>query len=147
MSGCLWLIKRRRRRRRGWDLAKLLERLTVKCRSSQLSCPPTQRNLRGGKWSSTEKILKIPHFYIFKVDVNGFSSFLPFDYLLLERRGGYSHLWLSLRARKKKPTLMSPVLKLIRSSIIQHRQCAADFSLLNLPKGKSLGRSKPATNS
>jgi hypothetical protein len=23
--------------------------------------------------------------------------------------------------------------------------CAADFSLLNLPKGKSLGRSKPAT--
>ncbi len=27
------------------------------------------------------------------------------------------------------------------------RFCAADFSLLNLPKGKSLGRSKPATNS
>jgi hypothetical protein len=27
------------------------------------------------------------------------------------------------------------------------RDCAADFSLLNLPKGKSLGRSKPATNS
>ncbi len=27
------------------------------------------------------------------------------------------------------------------------RECAADFSLLNLPKGKSLGRSKPATNS
>jgi len=25
--------------------------------------------------------------------------------------------------------------------------CAADFSLLNLPKGKSLGRSKPATSS
>ncbi len=25
--------------------------------------------------------------------------------------------------------------------------CAADFSLLNLPKGKILGRSKPATNS
>jgi hypothetical protein len=25
--------------------------------------------------------------------------------------------------------------------------CVADFSLLNLPKGKSLGRSKPATNS
>ncbi len=24
--------------------------------------------------------------------------------------------------------------------------CAADFSLLNLPKGKSLGRSKPATS-
>jgi hypothetical protein len=28
-----------------------------------------------------------------------------------------------------------------------NRGCAADFSLLNLPKGKSLGRSKPATNS
>ncbi len=27
------------------------------------------------------------------------------------------------------------------------RYCAADFSLLNLPKGKSLGRSKPATSS
>ena len=25
--------------------------------------------------------------------------------------------------------------------------CAADFSLLNLPKGKSLGRSKPVTSS
>ena len=28
-----------------------------------------------------------------------------------------------------------------------HGTCAADFALLNLPKGKSLGRSKPATNS
>ena len=27
------------------------------------------------------------------------------------------------------------------------RECAADFALLNLPKGKSLGRSKPATSS
>jgi hypothetical protein len=27
------------------------------------------------------------------------------------------------------------------------KTCAADFSLLNLPKGKSLGRSKPATSS
>ncbi len=27
------------------------------------------------------------------------------------------------------------------------RSCAADFALLNLPKGKSLGRSKPATSS
>ena len=26
-------------------------------------------------------------------------------------------------------------------------RCAAGFALLNLPKGKSLGRSKPATNS
>jgi hypothetical protein len=31
--------------------------------------------------------------------------------------------------------------------INRHGPCAADFSLLNLPKGKSLGRSKPATNS
>ena len=34
--------------------------------------------------------------------------------------------------------------------VIQYSQdqyiCAADFSLLNLPKGKSLGRSKPTTN-
>ncbi len=30
---------------------------------------------------------------------------------------------------------------------VQYWYCAADFSLLNLPKGKSLGRSKPATNS
>ncbi len=31
---------------------------------------------------------------------------------------------------------------------MRHRPtCAADFSLLNLPKGKSLGSSKPATNS
>jgi hypothetical protein len=29
----------------------------------------------------------------------------------------------------------------------QETTCAADFSLLNLPKGKSLGRSKPATSS
>jgi hypothetical protein len=28
-----------------------------------------------------------------------------------------------------------------------HWSCAADFALLNLPKGKSLGRSKPATSS
>ncbi len=31
--------------------------------------------------------------------------------------------------------------------VSEFRVCAADFSLLNLPKGKSLGRSKPATNS
>ena len=30
---------------------------------------------------------------------------------------------------------------------IEEANCAADFSLLNLPKGKSLGRSKPATSS
>ncbi len=32
-------------------------------------------------------------------------------------------------------------------SSVNDTGCAADFSLLNLPKGKSLGRSKPATNS
>ena len=31
--------------------------------------------------------------------------------------------------------------------ILLINKCAADFALLNLPKGKSLGRSKPATNS
>ena len=29
----------------------------------------------------------------------------------------------------------------------QYAQCAAGFALLNLPKGKSLGRRKPETNS
>ncbi len=33
------------------------------------------------------------------------------------------------------------------NKIKKDTECAADFSLLNLPKGKSLGRSKPATNS
>ncbi len=33
------------------------------------------------------------------------------------------------------------------SQLYTLHHCAADFSLLNLPKGKSLGRSKPATNS
>ncbi len=32
-------------------------------------------------------------------------------------------------------------------NILKNYICAADFSLLNLPKGKSLGRSKPVTNS
>ena len=30
---------------------------------------------------------------------------------------------------------------------VENQRCAADFSLLNLPKGKSLGSSKPATSS
>ena len=30
---------------------------------------------------------------------------------------------------------------------LENNSCAAGFALLNLPKGKSLGRSKPATNS
>ena len=30
---------------------------------------------------------------------------------------------------------------------LHYQTCAAGFALLNLPKGKSLGRSKPATNS
>ncbi len=33
------------------------------------------------------------------------------------------------------------------SKAYKNGDCAADFSLLNLPKGKSLGRSKPAPNS
>jgi hypothetical protein len=38
-------------------------------------------------------------------------------------------------------------IKLMCSFTSFFKYCAADFSLLNLPKGKSLGRSKPATNS
>jgi len=34
-----------------------------------------------------------------------------------------------------------------KSSQIMNDDCAAGFALLNLPKGKSLGRSKPETNS
>jgi hypothetical protein len=40
---------------------------------------------------------------------------------------------------------MHPVVRILAFSA--KTLCAADFSLLNLPKGKSLGRSKPATNS
>ncbi len=39
-----------------------------------------------------------------------------------------------------------PALSFIKR-LCHDRDFAADFSLLNLPKGKSLGRSKPATNS
>ncbi len=39
------------------------------------------------------------------------------------------------------------LIDIIPKSFMVYCQCAADFSLLNLPKGKSLGRSKPATNS
>jgi hypothetical protein len=35
----------------------------------------------------------------------------------------------------------------IKHLFLKFPLCAADFSLLNLPKGKSLGRSKPATSS
>ncbi len=52
------------------------------------------------------------------------------------------------------PVLINSVLvRFITSFPIQsvlnwtNSECAADFSLLNLPKGKSLGRSKPATDS
>ena len=39
------------------------------------------------------------------------------------------------------------VKKTMIKKFVLYFDCAADFSLLNLPKGKSLGRSKPATNS
>jgi hypothetical protein len=35
--------------------------------------------------------------------------------------------------------------KQFKGPILRNRVCAADFSLLNLPKGKSLGRSKPSS--
>ncbi len=38
-------------------------------------------------------------------------------------------------------------IKQLLPTVLVLDECAADFSLLNLPKGKSLGRSKPATNS
>jgi hypothetical protein len=47
-----------------------------------------------------------------------------------------------LRARK---SLGQETVRFI--AIFKNQDCAADFSLLNLPKGKGLGCSKPATNS
>ncbi len=41
----------------------------------------------------------------------------------------------------RKKVSWKPILKVLVKG------CAADFALLNLPKGKSLGRSKPATSS
>ncbi len=35
----------------------------------------------------------------------------------------------------------------MQNTLNSENSCAADFALLNLPKGKSLGRSKPATSS
>jgi hypothetical protein len=40
-----------------------------------------------------------------------------------------------------------PEKEYINGIFLAVHNCAADFSLLNLPKGKSLGRSKPATSS
>ena len=40
-----------------------------------------------------------------------------------------------------------PIFPTMGHALWYSKYCAADFSLLNLPKGKSLGRSKPATNS
>jgi hypothetical protein len=44
-------------------------------------------------------------------------------------------------------SLLAASLALVEGHCALLNDCAADFSLLNLPKGKSLGRSKPATNS
>ena len=43
----------------------------------------------------------------------------------------------------QKEEVPLPVIK----PVLDNRYCAAGFALLNLPKGKSLGRSKPETNS
>jgi hypothetical protein len=42
---------------------------------------------------------------------------------------------------------MGEVLQVDLYNFLRIKYCAADFALLNLPKGKILGRSKPATNS
>jgi hypothetical protein len=55
----------------------------------------------------------------------------------------YSMVQLKLRSESCFQFLNMPSL-LIKSYI---NYCAAGFALLNLPKGKSLGRSKPETNS
>ncbi len=43
--------------------------------------------------------------------------------------------------------MVSGHIKCFLYTYVEKDCCAADFALLNLPKGKSLGRSKPETNS
>jgi len=45
------------------------------------------------------------------------------------------------------PTLDISFRSFAKKPVFWDSGCAAGFALLNLPKGKSLGRSKPATNS
>ncbi len=57
-------------------------------------------------------------------------------------------MWHQLLYENPKTTTTEPdVVQETALDMISQCRCAADFSLLNLPKGKSLGRSKPATNS
>ena len=51
--------------------------------------------------------------------------------------------WFSVKIR---PKLTEYIINVSELTIV-NRFCAAGFALLNLPKGKSLGRSKPETNS
>jgi hypothetical protein len=59
-------------------------------------------------------------------------------------------LWSKLRlVCERKFLYLMPMSRTFSATALKTTlyNCAADFSLLNLPKGKSLGRSKPATNS
>jgi hypothetical protein len=69
-----------------------------------------------------------------------------------------SWVWVTFKVRWYKDRVLSWVrlglglwlfatasIQILVRNVIHY--CAADFSLLNLPKGKSLGHSKPATNS
>jgi hypothetical protein len=53
----------------------------------------------------------------------------------------------SIEATSSHPFTAMKRLRCFGTLHFEVTKCAADFSLLNLPKGKSLGRSKPATNS
>jgi hypothetical protein len=59
------------------------------------------------------------------------------------------YCWCALFHFSLRPCMLSLLLLLVSllASILAVDGCAAGFALLNLPKGKSLGRSKPATNS
>ncbi len=57
-----------------------------------------------------------------------------------------SRFWLRFYNLHSQRAMMNISSFHTEQSVILHK-CAADFSLLNLPKGKSLGHSKPATDS
>ena len=97
----------------------------------------------------------------FKLIVNRKKNILNWLYWCFNQRGEKSHTvytaYTKAISQKKTQWSLNPLLKNIFSNFTltcslcftqtMNLLCAADFSLLNLPKGKSLGRSKPATNS
>ncbi len=88
-----------------------------------------------------------PHFTVLPSCFPVHSLSLYFSFLLLPSSLILPCFSISLNVPSfPSPFPVSPLPHLFSCSF-SLSPCAADFSLLNLPKGKSLGRSKPATNS